>query len=249
MIQFYYSLFFAFMPIFNGGGSGQSSPSLIEYNFSEGKEIILSESPQKIIEAAPPQTQRSFWVYFDKPTFLAGKENMVGAIALPAKSCFEFSDLGGEFSDWWAVSPGGTAFVQIKKRTSSKILLDSTEFFKYASSEVFGLDDKVFLEYSGQKTLESISITNQVINYANSETPIDYDYVQCMIKESQGNPEYSNFNYDNLVNIRGGETILYTWNVQEFPYLSILFGYGEWMAYAVLNFSGNNVFFSEYLEY
>ena len=238
------------MPILNGGGGGQSSPSLIKYNFSEGKEIILSKSPQKIIEAALPETQRSFWIYFDRPTLLAGKEDMVGALLLPAKSCFEFSDLGGEASDWWAASPGGgKAFVQVKGKRKSKTLVDSTEFFKYASGEVFGLEDKVFLQYLGEKTLETISITNQIINYANSEVPIDYDFIQCMIKESQGNPEYSNFNYENLVNIRGGETILYTWNVQEFPYLSILLGYGEWIAYAVLSFSGSSVFFSEYLEY
>ena len=245
------------MPIFNSGG-GKSSPSIIEYNFSESKEITLSEVAQVVVPAALPKVQRSFWVYFTHATLLAGRDDMVGAMLLPPKTSFQHSDNGGSESAWWAkcekAGESGKALIQIKANISEESSDAPVEpppelNFEYIAGIVRTAGDKVFLRYLGTSAQETIGITNNTFNYINSSVPIDYAYVTCTIRESVSHPENAKWNFENMVNIVAGETIFYTWNVGQFPYLSVFFSQGEWMADAVILVSGNNLTFSEYLEY
>lgn len=230
------------MPIYGGGSGGNSSPSIIEYNLNQGRDINLSTTPQKIIEAAEPKTQRSFWAYFDKPVLLAGSEDMVGAIRLPAKSCFEFSDNGGIASDWWAVSEAG-AIANIVVKSNQKInfdgnLLQST--LKFASwgwepsanpgfslvlekNEGGSQQNPIFLEIRNNNSIKGVL-------YSLSTVPSDIW-------------DFENHISSNNLNLMGSGIYSYMWDWQHFPYLAILniIGAYDGVELIEMNFNGLSI--------
>jgi hypothetical protein len=237
------------MPILNGGG-GKSSPSIIEYNFSEGRTIQLNPNPQKIIGSAPSGTQRSFWVYFSEKTLLSGDSTMQNSLPVPKKFLWEFSDNGGEKSDWWASSLENDAVVKIQIKSNlinqgdtDEITTDIFEYTALGDWLYFGADSKVSVKYVGTNSTENISISNQ-------SSLIGLSDFNFMIYEiNKVSDEEIQINYDNIVESIEGQTIQFHWNCETWPFLAIVLSDGEWTAAAKLLFSGKNVSFVEFIHW
>lgn len=228
------------MPIY-GGGSGGGKSSGIEYSFSETKEIALTGIPKKIIEAAPAKTQRSFWIYFDKPSLLAGKEDMVGAIRLPAKSCFEFSDYGGLASDWWAVSDAGSiASILVKsnqKMNGNDSLQPTLKFANWGWEPAASAGFSLVLERNQEKSAQ-----NPIFLEIRNNTNIEGVLISLSAAPGDG-WDWENHASSNYLNLMGSGIYYYQWDWQSFPYLAIfnIIGANDAFEMTEMNFDGLSI--------
>lgn len=100
------------MPIFSGAGSSSGSGAII-CRSSFSSQILLNKASVVVVPPGAEGVSRAYWIFNSGKTLISlkGAEAEDDGFPLEPGVIFEWSDLGGEASGWWAIGPGEVSVV------------------------------------------------------------------------------------------------------------------------------------------